>query len=173
MQFIYQYQKGFHFLFTCFSFSRASSQPRNRTQVSHIAGRFFTNWGTRRAQVQNPVLSFTIEWTGENYLHTAGLKKKILIVFLSKSCYESLNRTHSSTLAWKTPWTEEPGRLQSMGSLRVGHDWVTSLSLFTFMHWRKKWQSEVTQSCPTLSDLVDCSLPGSSIHGIFQARVLE
>ena len=41
---------------------------------------------------------------------------------------------HSSTLAWKIPWTEEPGRLQSMGSLRVGHDWVTSLSLFTFMH---------------------------------------
>ena len=40
--------------------------------------------------------------------------------------------THSSTLAWKIPWTEEPGRLQSMGSLRVGHDWVTSLSLFSF-----------------------------------------
>ena len=40
--------------------------------------------------------------------------------------------THSSTLAWKIPWTEEPGRLQSMGSLRVGHDWATSLSLFTF-----------------------------------------
>ena len=36
---------------------------------------------------------------------------------------------HSSTLAWKMPWTEEPGGLQSMGSLRVGHDWVTSLSL--------------------------------------------
>ena len=47
---------------------------------------------------------------------------------------------HSSTLAWKTPWTEEPGRLQSMGSLRVRHDWATSLSLFTFMHWRRKWQ---------------------------------
>ena len=37
--------------------------------------------------------------------------------------------THSSTLAWKIPWTEEPGRLQSMGSQRVRHDWVTSLSL--------------------------------------------
>ena len=40
--------------------------------------------------------------------------------------------THSSTLAWKIPWMEEPGRLQSMGLLRVGHDWVTSLSFFTF-----------------------------------------
>ena len=47
---------------------------------------------------------------------------------------------HSSTLAWKIPWMQEPGGLQSMGSLRVGHDWVTSLSLFTFMHWRRKWQ---------------------------------
>ena len=47
---------------------------------------------------------------------------------------------HSSTLAWKIPWTEEPGRLQSTGSRRVRHDWATSLSLFTFMHWRRKWQ---------------------------------
>ena len=47
---------------------------------------------------------------------------------------------HSSTLAWKIPWTEEPGRLQSMGSRRVRHDWATSLLLFTFMHWRRKWQ---------------------------------
>ena len=47
---------------------------------------------------------------------------------------------HSSTLAWKILWMEKPGRLQSMGSLRVGHDWVISLWLFTFMHWRRKWQ---------------------------------
>ena len=43
-------------------------------------------------------------------------------------------------LVWKIPWTEKPGTLQSMGSGRVGHNWVTSLSLFTFMHWRRKWQ---------------------------------
>ena len=47
---------------------------------------------------------------------------------------------HSSTLAWKIPWMEEPGRLQSMGSWRVGQDGATSLSLFIFMHWRRKWQ---------------------------------
>ena len=47
---------------------------------------------------------------------------------------------HSSTPARKIPWTEEPGRLQSMGSLGVGHNCATSLSLFTFMHWRRKWQ---------------------------------
>ena len=47
---------------------------------------------------------------------------------------------HSSTLAWKIPWTEEPGRLQSMGLLRVRDDGATSLSVFTFMRWRRKWQ---------------------------------
>ena len=42
--------------------------------------------------------------------------------------------------AWKIPLMEKPGRLQSMGSPRVRHNWETSLSLFTFMPWRKKWQ---------------------------------
>ena len=54
--------------------------------------------------------------------------------------WEKAMAPHSSSLAWKIPWTEEPGRLQSMGSLRVGHNWATSLSLFTFMHWRRKWK---------------------------------
>ena len=75
--------------------------------------------------------------------------------------------TYSNILAWRIPWTEEPGRLQSMGSLRVGHDWVTSLSLFTFMHWRRKWQP-----APVL-------LPGESqgqqnwwaaVYGVAQSR---
>ena len=57
----------------------------------------------------------------------------ILIVL----CFD---RTISNTLAWKIPWMEEPGGLQSMGWLTVRHDWATSLSLFTFMHWRRKWQ---------------------------------
>ena len=56
------------------------------------------------------------------------------------SSTEKAMAPHSSTLAWKIPWAEEPGRLQSMGSRRVGHDWATSLLLFTFLHWRRKWQ---------------------------------
>ena len=55
------------------------------------------------------------------------------------NCREVL-APHSSTLAWKIPWMEEPGGLQSMGLLRVRHNRVTSLSLFTFVHWRRKWQ---------------------------------
>ena len=56
-----------------------------------------------------------------------------------KPASEKAMAPQSSTLAWKIPWMEEPARLQSMGSWRVGHDWATSLSLFTFMHWRRKW----------------------------------
>ena len=64
----------------------------------------------------------------------------ILFVGLWGKMMEKAMAPHYSTLAWKIPWTEEPGRLQSMGSPRVGHDWATSLSLFIFMHWRGKWQ---------------------------------
>ena len=63
----------------------------------------------------------------------------IIYKFL-KMVLEKAMAPHSSTLAWKIPWTEEPGRLQSMGSWRVGHDWATSRSLFTFTHWRRKRQ---------------------------------
>ena len=56
-------------------------------------------------------------------------------------CYRGEgNGTHCSALAWKIPWMELPGRLRSMWSLRVGHDWAPSLSFFTFLHWRRKWQ---------------------------------
>ena len=58
---------------------------------------------------------------------------------------------HSSTNAWKIPWTEEPGRLQSMGSRRVRHNWATSLLLFIFMHWLR-W----------LSVCLQCGRPGFS-----------
>ena len=73
---------------------------------------------------------------------------------------------HSSTLAWKIPWMEEPGRLQSMGSLRVGHDWVTSLSLFSFMHWRRKWQPTpvfLPGESQGLGSLVGCRLWGCRV----------
>ena len=50
---------------------------------------------------------------------------------------------HSSTLAWKIPWTEEPGRLQSMWSWRVRHDWATSLSLRRLKVW---WHNNLSLS---------------------------
>ena len=80
---------------------------------------------------------------------------------------EKAMAAHSSALAWKIPWTEEPCRLQTMGSLRDGHDLVTSLSLFTFMNWRRKRQP------------IPVFLPGESegqgslvaaVYGVTQSR---
>ena len=71
--------------------------------------------------------------------------------------------THSSTLAWKIPWMEEPGRLQSMGLLGVRHDRATSLSLFTFMHRRRQWQPTpvfLPGESQGLGSLVGCHLWG-------------
>ena len=69
------------------------------------------------------------------------LKAGTVILICFYICFREKAMTpHSSTLAWKIPWTEEPGRLQSMGLLIVRHDPVTSLSFFTFIHWRRKWQ---------------------------------
>ena len=59
--------------------------------------------------------------------------------------------THSSTLAWKIPQMEEPGRLQSMGSQRVGHDWATSL-FFLFYCWQRR--TDCCCHCGFLSLLV-------------------
>ena len=70
---------------------------------------------------------------------------------------------HSSILAWEIPWTEEPGRLQPMGVLRVGHNWAASLSLFTFIHWRRKWQPTpmfLPGESQGWGSLVDCHLWG-------------
>ena len=70
---------------------------------------------------------------------------------------------HSSTLAWKILWTEEPGGLQSMGSLRVRQVSATSLSLLTFMHLRRKWQPTpvfLPGESQGRGSLVGCSLWG-------------
>ena len=87
----------------------------------------------------------------------------LLFNMLSRLVMEKAMAPHSSTLAWKIPWTEEPGGLQSTGSLSVGHDRATSLSLFTFMHWRRKWQPTpvfLPGESQGWGSLVDCRLWG-------------
>ena len=73
----------------------------------------------------------------------------------------------SSTLAWKIPWMEEPGRLQSMGSPRVRHDWATSLSLFTFMHWRRKCNP---LQCSCLENPRDGRAWWAAVSGVAQSQ---
>ena len=67
--------------------------------------------------------------------------------------------THSSILAWRIPWSEEPGGLQSMGSQRVRHAAAAA--------------AKSLQSCPTLCYPIDGSPPASPVPGILQARTLE
>ena len=69
--------------------------------------------------------------------------KKLL---LTKKKLEKAMAPHSSTLAWKILWMEEPGRLQSMGLLRVGHDWATSLSCLLTFHFHALEKEMATHS---------------------------
>ena len=82
--------------------------------------------------------------------------KPCFLSFFSSS-KEKAMATHSSTLAWKTPWAEEPGRLLSMGSHRVKHDWATSLSLFTFHALEKEMA--------THSNVLAWRIPGTGEPG--------
>ena len=70
---------------------------------------------------------------------------------------------HSSTLAWKIPWTEEPRRLQSMGSLRVGHDWATSLS-------RIGDGNGNALQCSCLENPRDGGVWWAAVYGVTQSR---
>ena len=72
---------------------------------------------------------------------------------------------HSSTLAWKIPGAEEPGRLQSMGSLRVGHDWVTSLSLS-----RIGEGNDNPLQCSCLENPRDRGAWWAAVYGVAQSR---
>ena len=85
---------------------------------------------------------------------------------ISRLVMEKAMATYSSTLAWRIPWTEEPGRLQSMGLLTVRHDWVTSLSLFTFMHWRRKWHPLQCSCLENPRDGEPGGLPSMGLHRI-------
>ena len=81
--------------------------------------------------------------------------------------WEKAMATHSSTLAWQIPWTEEPGGLQSMGSLGVVHNWATSL--FTFMHSIRKWQPTpvfLPGESQGRKSLVGCCLWGRTDWGV-------
>ena len=85
------------------------------------------------------------------------------ILYLVVCTSEKEMAPHSSTLAWKIPRAEEPGRLQSLGSLRVRHDRTSSVSLFTLMHWRRKWQPTpvfLPGESQGRGSLVSCSLWG-------------
>ena len=92
---------------------------------------------------------------------------KRLHFLFSLSCIGEGNGNPLRVLAWRIPGTGEPGELPSMGSHRVGHDWVTSLSLFTFMHWRRKWQPT---PCSCLENPRDGGAWWAAVCGVARSR---
>ena len=88
---------------------------------------------------------------------------------LYEASTEKAMAPHSSTLSWKVPWREGPGGLQSMGSLGVAHNWATSLSLFTFMHWRRTWQPTPLQ-CSCLENPRDGGTWWAALYGVTQSQ---
>ena len=111
-----------------FPSSRGPSQLRDRTQVSLIAGRFFTSWARREVQeYQSGSLSllqriFPTQESNWGLLHWRQILYQVS--YQGSPPLEKEMATHSSILAWKIPWTEEPGGLQSVGSQRVRHNLV-------------------------------------------------
>ena len=79
--------------------------------------------------VYKPLFRVMTSLVAQTVKHLPTMQETRLQSLGQEDLLEKEMATHSSTLAWKIPWTEEPGRLQSMGSQRVGHDWATSLSL--------------------------------------------
>ena len=135
--------------FTCCRHMRRSQSPAQSFCIQHTKLRCWEQPFCSRNSVQSAgcKVSTAIPWEqvkldkAQRKRRKAGRLYYPTCIFTSQQLLmEKAMAPHSSTLAWKIPWMEEPGRLQSMGSLRVGHYSVTSLSLFTFMHWRRKWQ---------------------------------
>ena len=132
-------------------FSRGSSQPRDWTWVSCIAGRFLTDWANREfgfciltlypANILKAFISlgsvfidnFGASLVAQTVKHLFAMQETRVRSLGREDPLEKEMATHSSILTWKIPWTSEPGRLPSMGSQRVGHDWATSLSLWGFL----------------------------------------
>ena len=116
------------------------------------------------------VLQFQYDWIS---FYLSYFEEKFWYFFpKSFSCVqlEKAMAIHSGTLAWKIPWMEEPGRLQSMGLRRVGHNWATSLSLFPFMHWRRKQQPTrvLAWRIPGMGE--HCRLPSMGSHRVGHNR---
>ena len=108
---------------------RGSSPPRDRTQVSCIEGRFFTTEppGKPKSSLalkksKENKQAFLVAWTVKN---PPAMRETWVWSVDREDLLEEGMETYFSTLAWRIPWTEEPGGWQSMGSQRVGYVWAT------------------------------------------------
>ena len=110
----------------------------------------------QRACLRDGIITYWAYWAG------CGFHTTTVLLFWDISCFYWRRRwhPHSSSLAWKIPWTEESGRLQSMRSLRVGHDWETSLSLSCIGEGNGNPLHILAWRIPGTGELVGCHLWG-------------
>ena len=137
--------------------SRGSSQPRDQTWVSCTAGRFFTIW----AWNQN----------GLSYMHGLKFRANLLGCLKTRSVdpfWSAYTLTGLDSSSRPLEWT-----LWSWEKFQAEENFVIIDFLQVLISTDIDIDIEVTQLCPTLCDPMDCSLSGSSVHEIFQARVLE
>ena len=110
------------------SFSRRSSQPRDGTRVSYVS--CIGRWVLYHCVTWKPYSDIQYKWASlvaQMVKCLPAMRETWVQSLDQEDPLEKEMETHSNTLAWKIPWTEEPGRLQSTGSQRVGHDWESSL----------------------------------------------
>ena len=102
-----------------------------------------------------------------------------LELFIHRSCFDDKKNTYVCCCCWVASVVSDSVRPHRRQPTRLHHHWDspgknTGMGCYFLLQCMKvKSESEVTQSCPTLSDPMGCSLSGSSVHGIFQTRVLE
>ena len=132
---------NFNIFMDNFSFTPVESQNRKkRVKIPQIEKNLEHKFSSNFSPWTSVIIKLLDSWLNRDQSQEKGEVRIVIFNKLLRCFSEKTMAPHSSTLAWKIPWTEEPGGLQSMGLRRVGHNWVTSLSLFTFMHWRRKWQ---------------------------------
>ena len=105
----------------------------------------------------------TCPWKNQGYMQGYSIHITIYPILVYDS--EKAMAPHSSTLAWKIPWMEEPGRLQSMGSLAVRHNWVTSLSLSCIGEGNGN-----PLQCSCLENPRDGGVCWAAVYGVAQSR---
>ena len=152
------------------SYLKRKSRHQHDNSVSHT---IYTQWIVKAAL---PLLTFSA--TTASYIQLISVQFSIcdrhsvlnftwIFIPIYGCSSEKAMAPHSNTLAWKIPWIEEPGRLQSMRSLRVGHDWATSLWLFTLCTGEENGNP---LQCSCLENPRDGRAWWAAAYGVAQSR---
>ena len=138
------------------SYSRGSSRPRDQTQVSCLL-----HWQVNSLPLSHLGSPRSMNTSGKSFLRPPLHLFPLISIWIAIIYVEKAMTPHSSTLAWKIPWMEGSGGLQSMGSRGVGHDWAASLLFFTLTFHFHALEKEMA----THSSVLAWRIPGMEEPG--------